>query len=198
MELDSPSSTPPQSPASVSIAPSDSVFLPDPTNTRSGLRPGPPEKDLSASCSREHRSDDRPAPILSQLPASAANNSRKNTLRPIAKPIIRPIPTGPALRSLMPTNPFVAQAPIARVGSQENFISTQMPATPPLQPTARISANLLGSLSRRGLPAKRKPVMVNPFVSAGFMTEFVGSSGPNKPTEPAVVIPPPLIQVSTV
>jgi hypothetical protein len=41
------------------------------------------------------------------------------------------------------------------------------------------------------VPAKRKPIVTNPFVSAGFMTEFVGSSRSRttpEPTHPAPAV----------
>jgi hypothetical protein len=189
MELDSPASTPPQSPAPVPVTISRSSALTDSIGTHCESKPGLRGETITAFSGLERRDDDQPSPIR-QYPSSVAIRSRENTLRAINKPIARPIPTGPAtLRSLTPTNASSARA-IHNVGSRDLPALSQAPIAGPSQLGSPTTAGVSADTTRRdeaispvplvtsksSVPAKRKPVVANPFVSGGFMTEFVGSS----------------------
>jgi hypothetical protein len=122
-----------------------------------------------------------------QQPFSTVTRDEKNTLRSINKSMARPIPRGPAaLKSLTPTNASSVPGSMYRLGSRDLFAPAQAPRagsrTPVANGPSRDEAVSLVSpvTSKPSVPAKRKPVVANPFVSAGFMTEFVGSSGPEK------------------
>ena len=208
MELDSPSSTPHQSPAPVPVAISRSSPLTDSIGTHCESRPGFGDKEIPASSGVDRRGDDQLSPIR-QYPSSVVIRSRENTLPAINKPVARPIPTGPAtLRSLTPANTSSARV-IRSVGSRDLSAQSRALIAGPSQLGSRTTADVSADSTRRdeaispahfvtstsSVPAKRKSVVASPFVSAGFMTEFVGSS--RQKTIPEAVHPAPAVTTAS-
>jgi hypothetical protein len=188
MELDSPSSTPLRSPALASAVSNPDSLATNLVGTSS--LPGPEfSNNGNLVCSdRKHGKNE---PVSIQQSFSAVTRDGKNTPRSINKSMARPIPRAPAaLKSLTPTNPSSAPGSIYKLGSRDLFAPAATNG-----PSRDEAVSLVSPVaSKPSVPAKRKPVVANPFVSAGFMTEFVGSSEPEKipqSTKPAAAASQP-------
>jgi hypothetical protein len=203
MELDSPSSTPSQSPILLSA-----ISLPE-IDTSSGECHEPVPVALNRNDRVLSRLSDlkhpgavgthtTPLPRSStvsqtaQTPHSGGNISQQ--INPYF--VTRPTPTGPAsLRSLTVNRTPSFDKDTTNPGPQGSVVKGPATSASPLQ-SATGPSNVLADAASRdedmsrasptspsSIPAKRKPVVQNPFVSAGFMTEFVGSSVPKKVPE---------------
>ena len=192
MELDSPSSTPPQSPTLVPAG----ISLPESDNSDGDCRrPNPiaagrnnpvPSHlaDLQHRSAIEAHTISLPHTAISLQPAPTprSEGSTSKSLHPF---VTRPTPTGPAsLRSLSVTTAFsIRREPMS---DSQGSVGGDLTALALPSQTVLSSSNLpvgrtsrdedVSQASRLSIPTKRKPVVRNPFVSAGFMTEFVGSS----------------------
>jgi hypothetical protein len=193
MELDSPSSMP-QSPAA-----NTSVDTCSKSNLASlGI-------DLPVLSSNDV--------FLGRLSRSVASGGEEKNLRPI-KSLVRPIPTGPdILRPLTPArgvmNGSSASVPssvlvhIPHVEPRELQPPSQSPIAGPVESVAlRTTASTVADATcrnkavspassvtpKRSVSAKRKPFVVNPFVSGGFVTEFGGSTKTAKTPEPIPIV----------
>jgi hypothetical protein len=188
MELDSPSSTPPQSPAHVPANPDSLINFVD---VHSKSRPESTTNGLPVCSDHKNGENGQVSSAFGQHPPSAATRDEKIALRPINTPMGRTAPRGPTvLRSLTPATASSAQGPIHGGGSRDFFAPVQASIAGSLATAANATnrgeaVSLVSPVtSKPSVPAKRKPVVANPFVSGGFMTEFVGPSGPAKIPEP--------------
>lgn len=197
MELDSPSSTPPHSPifplASSLPAFDKSPEWPKPVPATLGSNGQAPahlfEPDYRGTVGA-HRSFSPRSTTASQTAQTPLSGGK--IFRQTNQSVVTHLPpTGPAsLRSLTVNTASSVEKDSNRPGSFGPVVQgpTTSASTLRTSPGSYVRVDdedisRASPTSTSSIPAKRKPVVQNPFVSAGFMTEFVGSSVPKKTPE---------------